>query len=609
MHSSDSLLISELLRAYRDHRLTPTRMLEALLERASRAAERHIWITRFSRERLLDHARSLEQRSIEDLPLYGVPFVIKDNIDLAGVPTTAGCAQYSYVPAQSSAVVQRLLDAGAIPVGKANLDQFATGLVGTRSPYGACRNSFNADYIAGGSSSGSAVAVATGLASFALGTDTAGSGRVPAAFNNIVGLKPSLGRLSTRGVVPACRSLDCVSIFALTSEDAARVLEVAEGFDLDDPYSRRVGDEPVNGRRFGIPRREQLQFFGDGEYARLFDQAAARIESLGGALVQIDFAPFLDAARLLYEGPWLAERYAGLEDFIKQHASAMHPVTLQVIDAGKSPSAVDAFNAQYQLMSLKRASERVWDDVDVLMTPTTGTIYEIARVHADPIRLNSNLGYYTNFMNLLDLAGVAIPAGFRHDGLPFGVTIIGRAATDHGLLTLAGRLQRALSDRLGALDLPVPSAADRAPAIPKGFTAIGVCGAHMDGLPLNRQLRDRGGYRLRTTRTAAHYRLHLLPGGPPQRPGLVRARSGGASIEIEVWALRSADVASFVERIPAPLGVGTVELQDGERVLGFLCEAYAADGAADITHLGGWRAYLEETAPALALKEMPRVPP
>ncbi|MGO8976934.1 MAG: allophanate hydrolase [Steroidobacteraceae bacterium] len=594
MPSSDSLLISDLLHAYRAHRLTPTQMTESVLERADRAAQRNIWITRFSRKRLLDHARSLEQRSIEELPLYGIPFVIKDNIDLAGVPTTAGCVQYSYVPAQSSPVVQRLLDAGAIPLGKANLDQFATGLVGTRSPYGACRNSFNTDYISGGSSSGSAVAVATGLASFALGTDTAGSGRVPAAFNNIMGLKPSLGRISTRGVVPACRSLDCVSIFALTSEDAAQVLSVVEGFDADDPYSRRVGDAAVNDRRFGIPRREQLQFFGDREYARLFDQATARIESLGGAVVEIDFAPFLDAARLLYEGPWLAERYAGLEDFIEQHASAMHSVTRQVIEAGKSPSAVDAFKAQYKLMSLKRASERVWDNVDVLMTPTAGTIYEIARVNADPIRLNTNLGYYTNFMNLLDLAGVAIPAGFRKDGLPFGVTIIGRAGTDHGLLALAGKLHRAFGDRLGALDLPMPSPAESGSATPKGFTSIAVCGAHMNGLPLNQQLRDRGGYLLRSTRTAAQYRFYLLPGGPPQRPGLVRVRSGGASIDIEVWALRSADLASFVEGISAPLGVGKIELQDGEQVLGFLCEAYATGGATDITDLGGWRAYLEQ---------------
>jgi allophanate hydrolase len=566
------------------------------MQRANQAAQRHVWITRFSRERLLDHARSIEQRSIDELPLYGVPFVIKDNIDLAGVPTTAGCAQYSYVPAQSSTVVQRLLDAGAIPLGKANLDQFATGLVGTRSPYGACRNSFNAEFIAGGSSSGSAVAVATGLASFALGTDTAGSGRVPAAFNNIVGLKPSLGKISTRGIVPACRSLDCVSIFALTSEDAARVLAVVEGFDVDDPYSRMVGDVAIPGQRFGVPRSEQLQFFGDREYARLFDQAIARIESLGGTLVQIDFAPFMDAARLLYEGPWLAERYAGLEDFIELHASAMHPVTRQVIESGKSPSAIDAFKAQYHLMSLKRASERVWDGIDVLITPTAGTIYEIARVNADPIRLNTTLGYYTNYMNLLDLAGVAIPAGFRSDGLPFGVTIVGRGGTDHALLALAGRLHRACVNRLGAVDLPMPLPAESASAVPEGFTAVAVCGAHMDGLPFNRQLRDRGGYLVRSTRTAAHYRLFALPGGPPLRPGLVRLRNGGTSIDVEVWAVRSADFGSFVESVPAPLGIGTIELQDGEHVLGFLCESYATDGAVDITHLGGWRAYLKDTS-------------
>jgi allophanate hydrolase len=592
MHSSESFLVSDLLDAYRTHRLTPTEVIESAVERADRAEQRHVWITRFSRERLLAHARSVEQRSIDELPLYGIPFVIKDNMDLAGVPTTAGCAQYSYVPAKSSAVVQRLLDAGAIPLGKANLDQFATGLVGTRSPYGACRNSFNADYISGGSSSGSAVAVATGLASFALGTDTAGSGRVPAAFNNIIGLKPSVGRISTRGIVPACRSLDCVSIFSMTSEDAARVLSVVEGFDAEDPYSRILGDATIQGRRFGVPRSDQLEFFGDHEYARLFDQAIDRIKTLGGSLVQIDFAPFLDTARLLYEGPWVAERYAAVEDFIKLHASAMHPVTRQVIESGKLPSAVDAFKAQYRLMSLKRASEGVWNDVDVIITPTAGTIYERARVDAEPVRLNTNLGYYTNFMNLLDLAGVAIPAGFRDDGLPFGVTIVGRSATDHALLALAGQLHRAHVNRLGAVDLAFPELPRSSPPINPGFIAVAVCGAHMNGLPLNQQLRDRGGYLVRSTRTAAQYRLFALPGGPPHRPGLVRVMNGGTSIDIEVWVVRATDFGAFVASIPAPLGIGTVELLDGEKVPGFLCEFFATEGALDITVLGGWRAYL-----------------
>ncbi len=382
---------------------------------------------------------------MDDLPLYGIPFVIKDNIDLAGVPTSAGCAEYSYLPEQSSVAVQKLLDAGAIPLGKTNLDQFATGLVGTRSPYGACLNSFDAAYVSGGSSSGSAVAVATGLASFALGTDTAGSGRVPAAFNNIIGLKPSCGRVSTRGVVPACRSLDCVSIFSLTCEDARRVLSVIEGFDAADPYSRALSDVPFRGRRFGIPRREQLQFFGDREYSRLFDEAVERIVLVGGTATEIDFAPFLETGRLLYGGPWVAERYVAVQGFIERHAEAMHPVTREIIMAGKSPSAVDLFKAQHRLMSLRRATEELWNRVDVMMTPTSGTIYERASVDAAPIELNANLGYYTNFMNLLDLAGVAVPAGFREDGLPFGVTLVGPKGADHALLDLAAELHRAVA--------------------------------------------------------------------------------------------------------------------------------------------------------------------
>jgi allophanate hydrolase len=593
MDSSASFLISDLLQGYRARRFTPTEVVESALQRADAAAQRNVWITRLPRAQLLERARSIEERSIDELPLYGIPFVIKDNIDLAGVPTTAGCAQYSYVPAESAAVVQMLVAAGAIPLGKTNLDQFATGLSGTRSPYGACHNSFNAKYISGGSSSGSAVAVATGLASFALGTDTAGSGRIPAAFNNILGFKPSVGRLSTRGVVPACRSLDCVSIFSMTSEDAARVLSVAEGFDPQDPYSRLLGHVAIQGLRFGVPRREQLQFFGDREYTRLFDQAIGRIESLGGSLVEIDFAPFLDAARLLYEGPWVAERYAAVGEFIDLHESAILPVTRQIIQAGKTATAVDAFKAQHRLRALQRASERVWDQADVMLTPTTGTIYEIAQINADPIRLNSTLGYYTNFMNLLDLTGVAIPAGFRNDGLPFGVTIIGRSATDHSLLALAARLHRAGVSKLGAVELAMPPALESTPVVAKGFMPIAVCGAHMAGLPLNQQLRDRGGYLLRATQTADRYRFFALPGGPPERPGLVRVANGGASIEVEVWAIRAADFGSFVAGIPAPLGIGTIELQDGAKLPGFLCESYATEGAVDITRHGGWRAYLK----------------
>jgi allophanate hydrolase len=598
MTAPQSFLISDLLRAYREGSLTPTQVVEEALERADRGVERHVWISRRGREDLLQQARSIEERSIDELPLYGIPFVIKDNIDLADVVTTAGCPAYSYTPGRSAGVVQRLLDAGAIALGKTNLDQFATGLVGARSPYGACRNSFHPDFISGGSSSGSAVAVATGLASFSLGTDTAGSGRVPAAFNNIVGLKPSVGRLSTRGVVPACRSLDCVSIFALTAEDASAVLSAAQGFDVGDPFSRPIVDRPLRGRRFGVPHGGQLQFFGDDEYARLFDQAIARVESLGGSVVRIDFAPFLDAARLLYGGPWIAERYAALEDFIRRQPEALHPVTREVIEKSTEFSAVEAFKGFYRLMGLKRASERAWEAADVLLTPTAGTVYEIAQVVADPIRLNTNLGYYTNFMNLLDLAGVAVPAGFRADGLPFGVTLVGRRGTDSSLLEWAGRLQRASVDRLGALDLKMPPPCASGAEYPRGLAqtgliSIAVCGAHMQGLPLNHQLRERGGRLLKQAKTAAHYRLFALPGEPP-RPGLIRDSNGGGSIELEIWSLRSAELGSFVEGIPAPLGLGKIELEGGETVTGFVCESHATVFASEITAFGGWRAYLTQ---------------
>jgi allophanate hydrolase len=592
MPVEDSLLISDLRSGYLAGRFTPGEIMGRLMDRADRAAQHHIWISRLSRNQVMSHVEALQARSIDDLPLYGIPFVIKDNIDLAGVPTTAACPPFAYTPARSATVVQRLLEAGAIPLGKTNLDQFATGLVGTRSPHGACRNSFNAQYISGGSSSGSAVAVATGLASFSLGTDTAGSGRVPAAFNNLVGLKPSLGRVSTRGVVPACRSLDCVSIFALTVRDASSVLDVAEGFDPEDPYARPLGNAPIPHLRFGVPRRDQLQFFGDSEYERLFDAAVARLESSGGTRVDIDFTPFLDAARLLYEGPWVAERYAAVGGFMEAHPDALLPVTAQIIAGGKKPSAVEAFEAEYRLKALERASEAAWAQVDFIVTPTAGTIYTIAAVDADPIRLNATLGYYTNFMNLFGLAGVAVPAGFRSDGLPFGITLIGPPSSDRALLVLADRVHRSSATTLGAMNARLSPSSTETPALAAGHVALAVCGAHMDGLALNHQLQNRGGYFLQRTHTSPRYRLFALAGGPPHRPGLVRVPRDGAVIDLEIWALPTEQLGSFVASIPAPLGIGKVELENGATVTGFICEGYAASGATDITGFGGWRAYI-----------------
>ncbi len=590
-----SLVISELLAAYCAQRVTPGQFFKSLLARIDAAPEHHVWITRLTSEQVLAYVAALADKPAS-LPLYGVPFVIKDNIDLAGIPTTAACPAYSYTPAASATVVQRLIDAGAIPLGKANLDQFATGLVGVRSPHGAGRNSFNPEYISGGSSSGSALAVALGYASFSLGTDTAGSGRVPAAFNNLVGLKPSCGRLSTTGLVPACRSLDCISIFALTAGDASTVLHVAQAYDEADPWSRPVQTSLRGGAlqaerfRVGVPRPEQLQYFGDAEYTRLFAAAQGNIESVGGQLVELDFAPLFETARLLYEGPWVAERYAAIESLIEKSPEAIHPVTREITLGARGRTAVQTFQAQYRLQALKRAATAILEQADVFMTPTAGTIYRIAEVEADPIRLNSNLGYYTNFMNLLDLAAVAVPGGFRQDGLPFGVTLFAERDTDEALLILADRLQRAGVNTLGATSWPLP--AQTFQQLLPGYMPIAVCGAHMHGLPLNPQLTSRGAYLLQRTRTAAQYRFYALPGGPPQRPGLVRVASGGAQIEVEVWALPHTQWGTFISGIPAPLCLGQVQLAEGDSVTGFLCESQALNGARDISGFGGWRAYL-----------------
>lgn len=451
MNIPPNLSIPTLRSAYRSGTLSVRDLMSHLIERAQQIPDRSIWITRLGQAEVQRYVDPLAGRSIDELPLYGIPFVIKDNIDLAGIATTAGCPQFAFTPDASAPVVERLLDAGAIPLGKTNMDQFATGLCGNRSPYGICRNSFDENFVAGGSSSGSAVAVATGLASFSLGTDTAGSGRVPAAFNNLIGLKPTIGRLSARGVVPACRSLDCVAIFALTAEDAAAVLDAAEGYDPADAYSRRLGNPAIGGSRFGVPQRDQLEFFGDAQYARLFDAAVARMEALGGVRVDIDFEPFLAAGRLLYEGPGIAERYAAVGDFIESHAGAVHPVTRALIVGAKTASARNVYEAQHRLKGLQRESESTWSRVDWLLTPTAATIYPIAAVEADPIRLNATLGRYTNFMNYFDLAGVAVPAGFRADGLPFGVTLVGPNASERALLEIAGRLHRASVSALGAL--------------------------------------------------------------------------------------------------------------------------------------------------------------
>lgn len=579
---------------YASGELTPSQMVDMVLERIGDDRQ-HAWISVLPRERLLAYAERLQALDPASLPLYGVPFAIKDNIDLADWPTTAACPAYAYTPAQSATVVQLLIDAGAIPIGKTNLDQFATGLNGTRSPFGICHNAFNPDYIAGGSSSGSAVAVALGQVSFSLGTDTAGSGRVPAAFNNLIGWKSTRGVLSTSGVVPACRSLDCVTVFALTAHDAAVIAEIVAAPDETDAYSRAEPAHdyfPLPGSfRFGVPRVGQRSFFGNGEYAGLFDAAIAQAEALGGIKVEIDFLPLLEAARLLYDGPWLAERRAAVGSFVRRQPEDIHPVIRDIIDGSPNRSAVETFRAMYRLQALKAYAERLWCDIDVLLTPTTGCIFRIDDMLAEPILHNNQLGHYTNFMNLLDLSAVAVPSGFDGNGLPFGVTLAGPAFADRRLLALAARWQQASGLPLGTGAQLAPSTALN--LLPADSLPIVVCGAHLSGLPLNPQLLQRGAVLLRATRTAPKYRFYALAGGPPFRPGLIRVDDDGAAIEVEVWAMPTRHWGSFVAGIPAPLAIGSVELEDGTWAKGFVCEAIGVSGARDITQFGSWRSFLQ----------------
>jgi allophanate hydrolase len=593
-----TLGVIALLDAYRSGSTTPIEVIEALLERLAANPEQGVWISLVDADSLRQRAQQLAELAPESLPLYGVPFATKDNIDFAELPTTAGCPAAAYQPTHSATVVQRLLDAGAIAIGKTNLDQFATGLVGTRSPYGVCRNSFDPLYISGGSSSGSAVTVAQGLVAFSLGTDTAGSGRVPAAFNNLVGYKPTLGRLSTQGVVPACRTLDAVSIFALTADDAALVASVAGAIDAADPASRAPQRAPGRGWsqrgsfRFGVPLPGQREFFGDAEYAKLYEAAIARTESLGGVAVQLDIEPLIETARLLYQGPWVAERYLVVEKLLQEQPDALLPVTRRIIEAGATPSARDAFRAQYKLRELLLAAAPLWQQVDVLLLPTAGRHFSIAEVAAEPILCNSTLGHYTNFVNLMDLAAVAVPAGFTAQNLPFGVSLIAPAWHDEDLLTCAARLQRAGSNLAGAMAQPLPAVGNGCGMTILDTIDIAVCGAHLSGLPLNGQLTSRGAWCVERTQTATCYRLYALPGSPPRRPGMVRVADGGVAIDIEIWRMPAEHFASFVIGIPAPLGIGRVQTKAGAAICGFLCESHGIVGAQDISHFGGWRQFL-----------------
>ncbi|MGH1574711.1 allophanate hydrolase [Methylobacterium sp. P31] len=538
------------------------------------------------------------------MPLWGVPFAVKDNIDVAGLPTTAACPDFAYSPAETAPAVARLLAAGAILIGKTNLDQFATGLVGLRTPYPAPRNAIDPTYVPGGSSSGSAVAVAHGIVSFALGTDTAGSGRVPAALNNVVGLKPSLGAISSRGMLPACRTLDTLSVFAGTVADADAAFRVMLGFDSADPWSRALPVPPVPaglppGLRLGLPDAESLRFGGDRLSEEAFAATAIDLEALTGPAAPVNLSPMFAVAGLLYDGPWVAERYAAIRPVIETRPGSLHPTTRTVIGTADRYSAADAFSGLYRLTELRRAADAVWDRVDVIAVPTYPRPQTCAAVAADPIGPNSELGTYTNFVNMLDWCAIAIPGRARADGFPTGITLLAPRGQDGLLAALGGRLHAAAAARIGAGTTPVPAAEAGPARAGAGEVELAVVGAHLSGLPLNRELAERGARYLRTVATVPDYRLYALPGGPPQRPGLLRVcGEEGGRIETEVWALPPIAFGSFVAGIPAPLGIGTVRLEDGTAPKGFLVEAAGIVAATDITRFGGWRGYIAGRAAA-----------
>ena len=583
------LEFSALQAGYAAGTLTPTALVKALLARIAAYPDKAVFISLVPEETLLAQAARLEAEGPQGKPLYGIPYVAKDNIDVAGIPTTAACPAFAYTPEQDSTTIARLRAAGALLLGKANLDQFATGLNGTRSPYGAPRSVFNAAYVSGGSSSGSAVSVGAGLAAFSLGTDTAGSGRVPAAFNNLIGLKPSIGRLSATGVVPACKSLDCISIFAHCAADAMAVLNAAEGYDAQDCYSRAPANHPLPATpRLGILAAKDKDFAGDAKAAALYEAALAKAQSLGWELVEIDYAPFRDIAALLYGGAFVAERTAATRAFMQTHAEEIFPVVRAIIEGGAKFSAADAFDDIYKLQALRHLTSAELAKCDALLLPTTPTCFSVEAMLAQPVKHNSTLGLYTNFVNLLDMAAIALPAGFKPDGMPFGVTFIGPAFSEAALSAYADRLHKALGAGAG-LTRTQPQASYEAPPV-EDITLV-VAGAHLSGMVLNHELTNLGARLIRPALTAPDYKLYALSTTPP-KPGLAQTPGfTGTGITVELWGMSPAAFGRFVAALPAPMGIGRVVLEDGSVHPGFLCEAYALDGAEDITAYGGWRAY------------------
>ena len=596
--------IGEWQQAYRSGAYTPRDLLEPLHSELTTSDP--AWISLIDTEQLTaELARVQSLGNASTLPLYGIPFAVKDNIDVAGLSTTAACPEFAYLADEDAFVVARLRALGAIVLGKTNLDQFATGLVGTRSPYGAVPNTFQSDYISGGSSSGSASVVARGLVPFALGTDTAGSGRVPAGFNNLVGWKPTRGAFSTRGVVPACKSLDCVSLFTQSVIESQLLAEWLTQFDARDPYSRKApascrttfGNKP----RFAYPT--QMAWFGDAEQQQAFEASCQQLGAMGAELTAIDFTPMYELARLLYEGPWVAERHAELEGFMAEHQEQMDPVVAAIVDSARHHTATTAFRAEYRRMALTRQIQAVFDEYDALLVPTTPRFPTGKEIAAEPVSINSQLGTYTNFVNLADCCALALPAGFRRDGLPFGLTLIAPAWHDHALANWGQSWQAFSQLPLGATGRHLALHAQAQSGKANDEQIIAVVGAHLSGMPLNHELTSRGATLLERSRTAGYYRLYAIANSQPPKPALVASQEqGGAAIELELWSLPKWAWADFMAGIPSPLGLGTITLADGRQVKGFICEPAALTGAKEITEFGGWRAYIRSlTAPRVCL--------
>ncbi|WP_398478187.1 allophanate hydrolase [Tardiphaga sp.] len=591
--------IAQLHAAYADG-LSPKQTVADVYRRIAAVDDPGIFIALVSEDAARAAAEALPPFDPAAYPLWGIPFAVKDNIDVGGIPTTAACPEFAYTPPETAFAVQKLLDAGAILIGKTNLDQFATGLVGVRSPYPIPRNAIDPRYVPGGSSSGSAVAVGHGLVTFALGTDTAGSGRVPAALNNIVGLKPSLGSVSARGMLPACRTLDTISVFAGTVADADRAYRVMAGYDAEDAYSRAlpVAGQPgalPPGLRVGVPDGGSRRFGGDALSESAFDAALGDVASLlpGRPLASIDMTPMFDVATLLYTGPWVAERYQALRSFIEATPQHLHPTTLKIIGVAKTMSAADAFAGIYKLAELRRAADAIWSQTDVLIVPTYPRPRLASDLAADPIGPNSELGTYTNFVNLLDLCALAVPGRSRSDGFPSGITLIAPRGKDGLLAALGARLHPLGQSKLGATASPVPSSEQGTPTAIAGEIELAVVGAHLSGMPLNHELTSRNARFLRACDTRPDYQLHALAGGPPARPGLLRVAEGtGSPIATEVWAMSAEALGDFMRGIPAPLGIGTTRLSDGSSPKGFIVEAEGLSGAKDVSSFGGWRNYI-----------------